>query len=227
MMPPAMQTTYLLWPRYRRGIYGKCRESDEMMNSRFSWIFSSTARTKSSLTTDGPPLRGSSCTCSRLSLKCLTHLLLIESRMACSPHASQSWRWLSAGFMFLVFKKRITVALYMRRDSRFPWTLQTHITMRKRGSIVCLPKGPTNSVRMRTNVTAALQRQYLQTELILWIRLVLWISYIIGKLCLRGHHKLPVESDWNVQLIWRGKRLPIRAPVVVKARFISFYRYGR
>jgi hypothetical protein len=49
--------------------------------------------------------------------------------------------------------------------------------MRKRGSIVwkmrpCLPKGPTNSARMRTILTAALQRQYLQTELILCIRLV-------------------------------------------------------
>jgi alpha-N-acetylglucosamine transferase len=49
--------------------------------------------------------------------------------------------------------------------------------MRKRGSIVCklrprLPKGTTNSARKRTIVTAALQRQYLQTELILWIRLV-------------------------------------------------------
>jgi hypothetical protein len=49
--------------------------------------------------------------------------------------------------------------------------------MRKRNSIVCklcpcLPKGATNSARMRTVVTAALQRQYLQTELILWIRLV-------------------------------------------------------
>jgi hypothetical protein len=38
----------------------------------------------------------------------------------------------------------------------------------------CLPKGPTNSARIRAIVTAALQRQYtyLQTKLILWIRLV-------------------------------------------------------
>jgi hypothetical protein len=57
---------------------------------------SSTARTKSSLTTDGRPLRGSSCTFSRPSLKCLTHLLTIESLMACSPYTSQSWRWMSA-----------------------------------------------------------------------------------------------------------------------------------
>jgi hypothetical protein len=54
--------------------------------------------------------------------------------------------------------------------------------MRKRGSIVCklrpcLPKGQTNSARMRTIVTAALQRQCLQTELNLWIRLVhYWTS---------------------------------------------------
>jgi hypothetical protein len=49
--------------------------------------------------------------------------------------------------------------------------------MCKRGSIVCklrpfLPKGQTNPARMRTIVTGALQRQYLQTELNLWIRLV-------------------------------------------------------
>jgi hypothetical protein len=54
---------------------------------------------------------------------------------------------------------------------------KTHRTMRKRDSIVrkwrpCLPKGPTNSARMRTIVTTELQRQYLQTELTLWIRLV-------------------------------------------------------
>jgi hypothetical protein len=40
----------------------------------------------------------------------------------------------------------------------------------------CLPKGPTNSARMRTVVTTALQRQYLQTEFILWICLVLETS---------------------------------------------------
>lgn len=52
--------------------------------------------------------------------------------------------------------------------------------MRKHGSIVCkwppcLPKGPTNYARMRTILTAALQRQYLQTELILWICLIILI----------------------------------------------------
>jgi hypothetical protein len=44
-----------------REIFGKCTESDEMVNRLFYWIFSSTARTKSSLTTDGRQLRGSSC----------------------------------------------------------------------------------------------------------------------------------------------------------------------
>jgi hypothetical protein len=94
--------------RSDREICGKRRESDEMVNHLFSWIFSSTARTKSSLTTGGRPLRGSSCTFSRLSIKCLTHLRTNESLMACSPYPLQSWRWMSAGFMFLAFKKRIT-----------------------------------------------------------------------------------------------------------------------
>jgi hypothetical protein len=46
--------------------------------------------------------------------------------------------------------------------------------MHKHGLIVCkwrvsLPKGQTNSARMRTIVIAVL---YLQTEVILWIRLI-------------------------------------------------------
>jgi hypothetical protein len=52
-----------------------------------------------------------------------------------------------------------------------------HRMMCKHGLIVCklhpcLQKGPTNSACMRTIVTAAWQQQYLQMELILWIRLV-------------------------------------------------------
>jgi hypothetical protein len=58
--------------------------------------------------------------------------------------------------------------------------------MRNCGSIVCkscpcLPRGPTNSVRMCTIVTAALQQQYLQTELILWICLTV-LSEILNPL---------------------------------------------
>jgi hypothetical protein len=50
-------------------------------------------------------------------------------------------------------------------------TTEAHYsTVRKHGLIVCkwrpcLPKGRRNSARMRTIVTAAVQRQYLQTEL--------------------------------------------------------------
>jgi hypothetical protein len=50
--------------------------------------------------------------------------------------------------------------------------------MHKRGLVVyklcpCLRKGPTNSTCMRAIVTAVLQRQYLQMELIEWMQLVL------------------------------------------------------
>jgi hypothetical protein len=53
--------------------------------------------------------------------------------------------------------------------------------MRKRDLIVCkwrpcLPNGPTKSAQMCTIVTAALQRQYLQTELILWITPCIYIG---------------------------------------------------
>ena len=93
--------------RSDRGIWGKCRESDVMVNRLFSLIFSATARTKSSFTTDGRPLRGS-CTFSRPSLNSRTHLRTVELLMACSPYTSQRWWWISAGFTFFAFKKPIT-----------------------------------------------------------------------------------------------------------------------
>jgi hypothetical protein len=37
-----------------------------------------------------------------------SHHWIIESLMACFPYTSQSWLWMSAGFTFLAFKKRIT-----------------------------------------------------------------------------------------------------------------------
>jgi len=42
----------------------------------------------------------------------------------------------------------------------------------------CLNKESKNSARLRTIVTAALQRQYSQTELIFWIPLVYVIWYV-------------------------------------------------
>ena len=94
--------------RSDREIWGKCRESDVIVNRLFCLIFSSTACTKSSFTTDGRPLRVSSCTFSRASLNIHTHLHTIELLMACSPYTSQSWWWISAGFTIFAFKKRIT-----------------------------------------------------------------------------------------------------------------------
>ena len=53
-----------------------------MVNRLSSLTFASTTRIKSSLATDGRPLRGWSCTLSRPSLKFLTHYLTIPSLMA-------------------------------------------------------------------------------------------------------------------------------------------------
>ena len=89
-------------------IWGKCKESDIMVNHLFSLIFYSTTRTKSSFTSDSRPLCGSSCTFSCLSLNSHTHLHTTELLMACSPYMSQNWRWISASVMFFAFKKRIT-----------------------------------------------------------------------------------------------------------------------
>jgi hypothetical protein len=78
-----------------------------MMNRLFSWIFSTTACSKSLLTTDGQPLCRSSCAFSHPSLKCLTHLHTMESLMGCSPYTTQSCRLISAA-LFLAFKIWIT-----------------------------------------------------------------------------------------------------------------------
>jgi hypothetical protein len=72
----------------------------------------------------------------------------------------------------------------------------------KRGSIVCklhpcLPKGPTNSAGMHTIVIAALQQQYLQTELILWIRLVF------------GNGSNRSELHWQILWVEEDTRLPV------------------
>ena len=112
MMPPAMQSKWkrLFWPQtqFCEEVAVKFEENGVMVNHLFFLTFSSTACTKSSFTTDGRPLRGSSCTFSRPSLKSRTHLHTIELLTACSPYTSQSWRWISASVMFFAFKKRIT-----------------------------------------------------------------------------------------------------------------------
>ena len=57
------------------------------------------------VTTDGQPLRGSSCTLSRPSMNFLTNFLTIPSLMAFSLYTSHIWRRISDGFTFLALKK--------------------------------------------------------------------------------------------------------------------------
>ena len=76
-----------------------------------------------------------------------------------------------------------------------------HSTMRKHSSIVCklrpcLATESTNSARMGTVVTAALQRQYSQMELIFWITLV----FIIPRLTVR--EILYCVCTWDHMCIW-------------------------
>jgi hypothetical protein len=144
-------------------IWGECRESDVMVNSLFSLIFSSNARTKSSFTSDSRPLHWSSCTFSHLSLNSHTHLHTTELLMACSPYTSQSWQ-ISAGFMFFAFKKRITDRI--SHAVGFSVFLNVINTARCVNSVKmsanwvrALTKGSKNSARVRTVVTAALQRK--------------------------------------------------------------------
>jgi len=89
-------------------IWGKCRDSDIMVNRLFSLIFYSTARTKSSFTTDSRPLRGSSCTFSHPSLNSHTHLRTIELLVTCSPYTSHNWQWISVSVVSFTSKKQIT-----------------------------------------------------------------------------------------------------------------------
>jgi hypothetical protein len=58
------------------------------------------------VTTEGLPLRGSSCILPRLLLNFLTRFLNIPPTVAFSLHTSHIWRWISAGFTFLAFKKK-------------------------------------------------------------------------------------------------------------------------
>jgi hypothetical protein len=110
------------WRRDRE-IWGKCKESDVTVNSLFSLIFSSTARTKSSFTTDGQPLRGSSCTFSRPSLNSRTHLRTIELLMACSAYSHK----VDDEFQLVSFsshsRNRLQTAFHIRQDSPFSLTL--------------------------------------------------------------------------------------------------------
>ena len=87
-----------------RKMQGKWRNGESSVLSDL--LFNCTHQ--SSFTTDGWPLRGSSCTFSHPSLNSRTHLRTIELLMACSPYTSQSWQWISASFMFFTFKKWIT-----------------------------------------------------------------------------------------------------------------------
>jgi hypothetical protein len=117
-----------------------------------------------------------------------THQIFINYRRSTAPHPlNHSWHVLHTPHKvddecepvscFLHSRNGLQAAFHMWRASCFSWTFQTHTTMRKHSSIVCklrpcLPKGPTNSACMNNIMTAALQRQYLQTEFILWIRLI-------------------------------------------------------
>jgi len=74
-----------IWWRSDYEIWGKCWESDVMVNRLLSLIFSSNARTKSSFTTDNWPLHKPPHTFLCPSLNSHTHLCTIELLMACSP----------------------------------------------------------------------------------------------------------------------------------------------
>ena len=106
----------VLW-RSDHEIWGKCRERDVMVNCLFSLIFSSTACTKSSFTTDSQLLRGSSSTFLCPSLNSSTHLHTIELLLACSPHVTKLTNF--SRFHVLCIQERLQTAFHMQQDSLF------------------------------------------------------------------------------------------------------------
>jgi hypothetical protein len=107
----------ILW-RSDREICGKCRESDEMVNRLFSWIFSSTARTKSSLTTNSRPLHRSSSSVSPNSLPLYHSWHVLHT----SHKVDDEYQLVSC---FLHSRNRLQTAFHMRRASQFSWTVNT------------------------------------------------------------------------------------------------------
>jgi len=75
----------------------------------------------------------------------------------------------------------------------------------------CLNKESKNSARMRTIVTAALQRQYSQTELIFWISLVCcafhWLYPVLHNVDTSGCH---IWQSKNVRSCLRSAKSEIR-----------------
>jgi hypothetical protein len=107
-----------------------------------SLIFSSTACTKSSFTTDGRPLHGLSCTFLRPSLNSRTYLCAIQLLMAFSSYTSQGWWWISASFMFFAFKKQITDCISHAAGNlyflkHYKHTARCLNTVRKAANCVC------------------------------------------------------------------------------------------
>jgi len=68
----------------------------------------------------------------------------------------------------------------------------------------CLATESTNSARMRTIVTAALQRQYSQTELIFWLTLVVADLQLLSQLI----DWLFIYSHWNVSTYMFNPLMP-------------------
>jgi hypothetical protein len=94
--------------------------------------------------------------------------------------------------MFLTFKKRITDRILHAAGFSIDYKWRP-----------CLPNGPTNSAHMRTIVTTALQRQFLQTEFILWICIVIIFT---------------VLRDFAYRFLWRMKQW-----LNIKLQFILFF----
>ena len=67
----------------------------------------------------------------------------------------------------------------------------------------CLNKESKNSARLRTIVTAALQRQYKQTELIFWISLVLLILNPVQNHRTRSPSQNDPTFESLLQLQWK------------------------
>ena len=170
-------------------IWGKCRESDVMVNHLFSLTVSSTARTKSSFTADGRPLRRSSRTFLRPSLNGRTHVTKLTINFS---------RFHVLHIQETDYEQRFTCGGIPYFLKHYKHTARCVNTVRMSANCVCaLPQIQQTRHACAPIVTAALQHQCSQTELIFWITYVFECTVFVCNIFWTfSHHNIQKQAVW-------------------------------
>ena len=165
------------WPWNLR----KCRESDVMVDRLFSLIFSSTACTKSSLTRRSAAQQIITHIFTP-SLNSPTHLYHWSTHGMFSIHVTQLTNFSQFHVLhiqemdyrpYFTCSRILCFLKHYKRTARCVNTVQMSAKLDP-----CLATESTNSARVCTIMTAALQWQYLQMELIFWLTLIYSIMFM-------------------------------------------------